>query len=223
MAPLSILEPDVLVARTTVTFARTQRFLASRTADAGPSVRIRTKPTERKDAAKTREEHGAFTPSASDELGLGAPLAENENGDGDLQGEEVMVDERLRIQLLGRDHVKSQARAKGRREAGAVALAMRMGTRPVPAPAKREERGDGDGLGEDDEGGRSSLGKSKNGARAPQLLEERELAAADDGVKGLEDENARPRRAGTYLDEVLADRSLRRRKKSKEKDGSVDS
>ena len=220
---LTILEPDVLVARTTVTFAQSQRFLASRTADAAPSVRIRTKPTERNDRAKTREEHGAFTPSASDESGLGAPLAENENGDGEPRGEEVTVNERLRIQLLGRDHVKSRAKAKGRREAGAVALAMRMGTKPVPAPAKREERGEGDGLSEDDEGGRSSLGKSKNGARAQQLLEERESAAADGGVEGLEDEDARPRRAGNYLDEVLADRSLRRRKKRKEKDGSVDS
>ena len=177
-------------------------------------------------------------------LGIGATVPTT---DGAARREEMSGNERLRRQLLGRDFVaKGKRVVDGKRGGGGarvvgMGMGIGMGERggklraAPPPPTRREGHGDGDGDGDGDskdEGGRSSLGKLKRGKRKRQ--EERASGpVVEDSVGSGEDKaaaggsEARRRlgkRAGNYLDEVLADRLRKKgKKRKKKKEGVVDS
>lgn len=150
--------------------------------------------------------------------------------DGLKKTETMKGNEKLKIQLLGRDYAQKIVKGKMKSQAGKDSastsiLATGAEKRPPPARTRREE----DHIeSEDDERGRSSLGKSKCGV----LRKRRRLEGLGDG--GLEHEDGvegegvvgyglvrlgtEKRRSG-YLDEVLADRAKRKRKKGRRKEG----
>ncbi|KAF6231011.1 hypothetical protein HO173_010711 [Letharia columbiana] len=219
MAPISPPESNIIYNRVNVTVAQKIRSIASwnppRAANGSLNA---TNPGE--ETKSDEPESGTALPELT---GFGATMREDgvvvERG-------EMSGNDRLRKQLLGKDHVKKLARGKRARGAGAVGVANQR--RPA-APARREEHDWDSG----DEGGRSSLGKSKLGARKHRLKEEegeeeQESGRVDDETEELaaHGSNVRakevPKRGSNYLDEVLADRSLRRRKKSRKKDRAME-
>lgn len=145
-------------------------------------------------------------------LGLGAMVPK----DGEVKRQDMSSNETLRKQLLGKDYNRRQIKG-GKKEGMSRLSAVGMGSKPRPRPLKwGKEDEDED---EEDDGGRSSLGKIK---RKRQAEEEAELAGegAELGVRGsgsVEAAEGRPQRRKNYLDEVLAEKSRAKRKKSKKK------
>lgn len=155
-----------------------------------------------------------------DRLGLGAPLPKDVP-DGDRRRGELSSNERLRRQLLGRDRAKIQGRAVGK---GGLGPGGQQGlVKPRPAPVKRRVEEDD---GEEEEGGRSSLGKVKR--RVVDVtaggvgVEEGDGAgkALVDGKIGSSGGERGRKSAGSYLDQVLAEKSLTKRKKKRRKDSA---
>lgn len=142
-------------------------------------------------------------------LGLGGTIPK----DGEVKMEATSID-KLRKQLLGKDHAKKHADGKRREEQNKSRLgALHLGSKPHT----RQREDDGS---EDDEG-RSSLGKSKH--RVHEIEE-----GVDTGViflkqsdRAMLDQPVNPprstKRASNYLDEVLADRSRKKRKSKRKK------
>ncbi len=137
-------------------------------------------------------------------LGVGATVPE----DGDVKREELSSNETLRRQLLGRDYKKVRA---GKGPLGGVAV---VGSKPRPLGSTRE-------IGQEsgDEEGRSSLGKSKRKRRVEET--EEGAGVSDEEVTRVSKASmgtSRPqKRAVNYLDQVLAEKSRRQRKKSKKR------
>lgn len=158
----------------------------------------------------------------------------NGEGEGLKKRQEMMKgNEKLKIQLLGRDYRKKMGKGKrifgnGKNDASTSAVAIGADQKPRPERTRREEH---QSESEDDEGGRSSLGKSKRGVgvlrKRHRLLEGLEDGVVEDededgGVEGervaaygLEVRSGGKKRASGYLDEVLADRARRKRKKGR--------
>lgn len=155
--------------------------------------------------------------------------------------------EKLKIQLLGRDWAMKMKMARGKGKYGAgtltstssdtvATISTKAKTKHPPAGTKRA--GYNNSGSEDDEAGRSSLGKSKNAALLKRGIEGFEIDddVRDEGDGGFKrdkgamcekDMRSNPgakKRASGYLDEVLADRALRkRRKKGRREEGAVGS
>jgi len=140
-------------------------------------------------------------------LGVGATVPE----DGDVKREELSSNETLRRQLLGRDYKKVRA---GKGDKGALGGVAVVGSKPRPLGSTRE-------IGQEsgDEEGRSSLGKSKRKRRVGETEEgagisDEEVTRVSKASMGT----SRPqKRAVNYLDQVLAEKSRRQRKKSKKR------
>lgn len=146
-------------------------------------------------------------------LGLGATVPK----DGEVRREELSSNERLREQLLGKDYLKRRAgRTKGEERPGFGVLGL--ASKPRPTSARREKEDDSD-----DEGGRSSLGRSKHGKIKKRGREETDAVdgvTADTTVleaRGVDKASQAPKRTSNYLDEVLAERLQKKRKKSRNK------
>lgn len=147
-------------------------------------------------------------------LGLGAPLPADIQ-DGDARRQELTSNDKLRRQLLGKNHLKLQnKRLDGSKSAPG---SVQLGSKPRPADVKREWDSD-----DEDEAGRSSLGKSKR----KKVAATREAADGgdDEGVKALDGEETKrldnsrpPKKASNYLDEVLAEKSRKKQKKKNKK------
>lgn len=116
--------------------------------------------------------------------------------------------EKLRKQMLGKKAAVS---------AGRNGMQQLSASKPRPRPAKREEESD------DEEGGRSGVGKRKEKPLPEQLEPSTEGAATGD----KEDRGIAPptivasssvpakKRGSSYLDQVLAERAAKRKKKRK--------
>lgn len=143
-------------------------------------------------------------------LGLGASIPKEH----EIKRQKESTNELLRKQLLGKDYKKFQSTKPSSFEAGPK-------LRP---PTKRPAESD-------DEGGRSSLGRSKRPKKRPCnelqngiLLEEEEAAGTTTTIEAVDHPNpassppTAPR--NSYLDEVLlAKKSSKRRKKNRKKKG----
>ena len=140
-------------------------------------------------------------------LGLGGVIPK----DGEMKREELSSNDKLRKQLLGNDYARKHADRNRRIEAkGSHRSPLPAGSKPRPAQSK--PRGEDNS---EDDGGRSSLGKSKMGAvKRPHQPSAR--LDESDAVEGSTD-SPRPKRASNYLDEVLADRSRKKHKKIEKK------
>ena len=119
-------------------------------------------------------------------------------------------DERLKVQLMGKDWVKRK-----RREVGKAMLGGAGGKRPVLRHTEAE-------ISSDDEVGRTSLGKAKT--RVVELKSS-EHAGMDDGSRSQTCFNicakvSRPSRkakASNYLDEILAEKARKEQKRARKK------
>ncbi|KAI9875421.1 MAG: hypothetical protein M1830_008482 [Pleopsidium flavum] len=207
--PTSTTEADIIFNKASVALARSQRLIASWLPPRTAEELGNTKSEEEIE----REEQEMFTP-VPELLGLGAPLPKD-IPDGDRRRQELSSNDKLRKQLLGKDFPKLQATVEKRKAGPGERQAF---ARPRPIPVKRQFEEDD----EDDEGGRSSLGKSKR-----QTVKD---GSADGG--GEVDDETRPfgivkssptrngggrKSASNYLDEVLAEKSRKKKRNKKQK------
>lgn len=110
------------------------------------------------------------------------------------------TDEKLRRQLMGKDYKKLDS--IGSRNGTKTGPVILSGPKPRPVPAIQAV------VESDDEGGRSSLGKSKR-----QRLDEPVRFTQDKNPSTITALDEGQRRTN-YLDEVLAERLKKKRKKS---------
>lgn len=128
-----------------------------------------------------------------DRLGLGASLSQENKTTLQKQS----IDETLRKRILGKDHKTPPTKPKFHRSGT---------SQPNPPPKLAPDRSKDDDDG-DEEQGRSSLGKSSKHI-----------------LNSINDPKAKkaPKRAGNYLDEVLAEKACRHsRKRRKAKQSTI--
>lgn len=139
--------------------------------------------------------------------------------DGKGRREELSSNDKLRKQLLGKDHEKKMGKRK--REDGQVRLgSVLIGSKPRPTPSERQVEEDSE-----DEPGRSALGKSRHISK--EKLAHQSMVGTEDATRQLKEPEQEPlaelsrphKRTSNYLDEVLADRSRRKHKKANRKAG----
>ena len=145
----------------------------------------------------------------SDRLGLGASIPKED----EIKRQKLETDEKLRRQLLGKDYKKFQNNRV--RNGDKIGLGISQ-TGPKPRPVSmRQQVNDSE-----DEGGRSSIGKSKR----RKLGEDLQSNTATTDIKPeviLADTSSSlsisgsPKKPSNYLDEVLVKKSQKRSKKSK--------
>ena len=141
---------------------------------------------------------GAWADTGVCRAGLGAkPTAEEEK-----EAMVVRSDEKLRIQLMGKDWKRSK-------RSGAGKPMLSVGSKPRPAPRKLETE-----LSSEDEAGRTSLGKAKAAIAEAKLVVDDD--AADDTKLSLRAKVSRPAskaKVAHYLDEVLAQKEQKKARK----------
>lgn len=142
-------------------------------------------------------------------LGLGAPLPQDAN-DGSWNRTELSSNDKLRRQLLGRNYQKATLKSSNqsikRLEPGKAApTAASISNKPEVASDEEEE-----------EGRSTLLGKKKRKITATQD----ETSAISETVSGGEPTSSRTgtgskgkKKAGSFLDEILAERSKKKKKK----------
>ena len=141
-----------------------------------------------------------------------------------MKREQLSSNDKLRKQLLGSDYARKHKNGDRRNGEQIVkSNPFPTGSKPCPTPSKQYAEDDSD-----DDRGRSSLGKSKQRAtknRVQQSInpDENDLAKPDKTEKDGLLESRPPKRSSNYLDEVLADRSRKKHKKSKkQKKGQIE-
>ena len=152
-------------------------------------------------------------------LGMGAVVPKDE----EVKREKLSSNDKLREQLLGRNHARKHPDGKRKREDNEPhSKPLLIGGKPRPTPSKQQAEEDSE-----DDGGRSSLGKSKNATpKKPiqQSIDPAEDDAAESKVPKVDGQAGSPRppkRPSNYLDEVLADRSRKKHKKSKKRKSQI--
>ena len=145
-------------------------------------------------------------------LGLGAPLPKDTQ-DGSSNRKKLSSNDKLRKQLLGRDMQKLGQKASTISRNGPAV------SKSVSQPHKNAKQIVDTAESEDEEEGRSSLGKRKKKSEAymDMAAEEGEENAdgSDGGRKKATKRSVSGQKSGGYLDEVLSARSRSRKKKSK--------
>ncbi|OQD68521.1 hypothetical protein PENDEC_c034G04197 [Penicillium decumbens] len=202
-------ESDIILNRTNVALARSQRLVSSWLPALSEDELSHVKSEEE----LQREEDEIFT-AVPETLGVGAPLPEKA-ADGSWNRTELSSNDKLRKQLLGRNYDKVMKAAAANKpttlNAGSAAKAT------TATPAKSEES--------DDEEGRAAMvgKKRKTGpARAKKTTMEDNDRIPDE-VNGDEpvptkEASSKPpskgrKKATSYLDELLAERSKKRKKR----------
>ncbi|KAL9614888.1 MAG: hypothetical protein Q9167_000630 [Letrouitia subvulpina] len=204
-------EVDIILNRANVALAKSQRLVASWLPPRSEEELKKAKSEEELD----REEQEIFKP-APESLGLGAKIPENIK-DGDVQRQKLSANDELRRQLLGRDFLKMQAKVKGGRDGmgrvvpGSGPLMARSAPRPEPVKRPIQEES------EEDEGGRSLLGKASKKKKAQVKLEEDADAVDVEELNSGQEEPTMTanthKRSNRYLDQVLAQRERNKKKK----------
>ena len=105
----------------------------------------------------------------------------------------------------------------GSRKVGFVSVPLGSKPRPIVSKTPEEE--------EDDEEGRSGLGKSKTKRPISVEIADEKLGAVDEKeLDGKDDGSSRPiKRGSTYLDEVLAEKQRKKHKKKRKSTVVLDS
>ncbi|MCJ1429100.1 hypothetical protein MMC29_007013 [Sticta canariensis] len=200
-------EADIIFNRALVALAESQRLVASWL----PPPTVSELANAKSEEDLEREEQELFTPEP-ELLGLGASISKEV----EIKRQKEKTDDILRRQLLGRDYKKLQAnRSSDGTKSGFGVRQVRVKSLPTPLKRPVDES--------DDEGGRSSLGRSKR-SKLDKELQNGKMEAA--GTKGEAiDSNTTTaltasqvrEKSGNYLDEVLANKSLKKSKKKKRK------
>ncbi|KAL4803922.1 hypothetical protein BDV18DRAFT_162335 [Aspergillus unguis] len=221
---LSKTETDIILNKANIALARSQRLVAS-WLPAPPA----THESEKTDSELQKEEDEIFT-AVPETLGLGAPLP-SKAADGSWNRTELDSNDQLRRQLLGRNYKKVMAEKARQKSAesgpgSAAKNLLSKGTGQSHGGSGGDARNDDDDD-DDDEGRTASIGK-KN------MLKKRKVEAntesttqteneAQSGDSDGEDGKAASSRqqpklkgrkkATSYLDELLAERSKKRKKR----------
>ncbi|GAD94900.1 conserved hypothetical protein [Paecilomyces variotii No. 5] len=209
-------EADVIFNRANIALARSQRLVASwLPPKSDAELAEQTKSEEELQI----EEDEIFT-AVPEKLGLGAPLPKATE-DGSWNRTELSSNDKLRQQLMGKGYAKAMA-AKQRQ----LQLQQNMNKRPdqgkagTKSSARTEEADDDD----DEEEGRSSLGNKKRKVAATgaedganeETVESKEASAsasASAPVPGTESgRGKKKKKTGSYLDELLSQRSKKKKK-----------
>ncbi|KAL4812613.1 hypothetical protein BDW67DRAFT_169831 [Aspergillus spinulosporus] len=218
---LSKTDTDVILNRANIALARSQRLVASWL----PATPATDGNNAKADAELQKEEEEIFT-AVPETLGLGAPLP-TKAADGSWNRRELDSNDELRRQLLGRNYKRVMAeKEKARQKTTDPASKNYI---PRGAPGHNQQ---GSGVGEnddvdDDEGRAASIGKNASsrkrkvgGSAEPTTRTE----GADSEVKYKDSEEeetassqglkAKGRKKTTsFLDEILAERSKKRKKR----------
>ncbi|RHZ43613.1 DUF3245 domain-containing protein [Aspergillus thermomutatus] len=226
---ISKTETDIILNKAHVALARSQRLVASWLPPPTDEEKAHVKTEEE----LQREEDEIFT-AVPETLGVGAPLPEKA-ADGSWNRTELDSNDKLRKQLLGKNYKKVMAASAG------VKSGKPVGQNGVPAGNAATGTGDGDDD-DDDEEGRTALVGRKGNTRKKDLNSARKRKAATDiaeddsidpsgggKVKDGDSEDAPAKQEGpssrpapgprgrnkatSFLDEILADRSKKRKKR----------
>lgn len=223
-------ESDVILNRANVALARSQRLVASWLPAQTEDELANTKSEEE----LQREEDEIFTAvpetyaysglvglrevlTFTISLGIGAPLPEKA-ADGSWNRTELSSNDKLRKQLLGKNYDKVMKAAAANKAGGVSSQAGKTAT-STATPAKNEESDD-----DDDQGRAAMVGKKKRKiepARSRALAETQKTGQTDGGDESgsAKETLAQPapskgrKKAMTYLDELLAERAKKRKKR----------
>ncbi|CAI7662142.1 unnamed protein product [Penicillium glandicola] len=206
---LSKSESDVILNRANVALSRSQRLVASW---------LPQQPTEELANPKTdeelqKEEDEIFT-AVPETLGVGAPLPQKA-ADGSWNRTELDSNDKLRKQLLGKNYNRVMKAAAEQKAAAAASTAAASASATAARADIEEEY--------DEEDGRSAMlarqkNKRKGGGGAGGV---HPAAAAAEGDKGGEEgetvsapaRSKGRKKATSYLDELLAERAKKRKKR----------
>ncbi|MCJ1401497.1 hypothetical protein MMC11_004711 [Xylographa trunciseda] len=199
-------EADIIFNRANVALAKSQRLIASWLPPRTEEELRNAKSEEEIE----REEQEMFAP-VPELLGLGAPVPQ-EIKNGDERRQELSSNDKLRKQLLGKEFAKLYGKTGSATKKDFGALPLGSKPRPVVTKQAVEEE-------MEEDAGRSSLGKPKRRVEASSVEGEEQEEQGDD--KGsfprpntrIQGSISSKKRTSTYLDEVLAEKSRKRKKK----------
>ncbi|CAG8140167.1 unnamed protein product [Penicillium salamii] len=191
-------ESDVILNRANVALSRSQRLVAS--------WLPQTDEPTKTDEELQKEEDEIFT-AVPETLGIGAPLPQKA-ADGSWNRSDLDSNDKLRKQLLGKNYDRVMKAAAEEKAAAKAAKAI-----PVEKEEKEEEEE------YDEEDGRSAMlskqrEKKRKGAPGVHPAVLAAEAAAGTGTRETDKGPRKGRKKATsYLDELLAERSKKRKKR----------
>ncbi|CDM26817.1 hypothetical protein DTO013E5_6988 [Penicillium roqueforti] len=211
---LSKSESDVILNRANIALSRSQRLVASWLPQQTPEELANPKTDEE----LQREEDEIFT-AVPETLGVGAPLPQKA-ADGSWNRTELDSNDKLRKQLLGKNYDRVMKAAAEQKAANAASTAAAASASASVSKADVEDE-------YDEEDGRSAMlarqkNKRKGGAGAGRGVHPAAAAAEARDKGGEEGEGevvpapARSKgrkKATSYLDELLAERAKKRKKR----------
>lgn len=143
-------------------------------------------------------------------IGIGYQAPNDGDEDASVRRQESAATERLRKQLLGKN-------ARAPRGALTTSGAMMPGQKFAASKARPKLPPKRDAS-EDEDEGRSSMGKSRRIATVDVTAQENLVGAGDeDGPTAVIPAAASKKRGGSYLDQVLAERAAKKKRKRKSK------
>ncbi|KAL4793794.1 hypothetical protein BDV19DRAFT_390778 [Aspergillus venezuelensis] len=233
---LSKSETDIILNKANIALARSQRLVASWLPDEPSTESSET--NTKTDAEIQREEDEIFT-AVPETLGLGAPLP-SKAADGSWNRTELDSNDALRRQLLGRNYKKVMAEKERARKEKAASIGSVNGTTGKGAGSTGQQKSNsGSAVEEDDddedEGRAASIGKkaasrkrkggSGGGETTPAGQKEDPNGGESKDEAGEEGDESKTatsqqrsrtkgrKKATSFLDEILAERSKKRAKR----------
>ncbi|KAL4965372.1 DUF3245 domain-containing protein [Aspergillus stella-maris] len=230
---LSKSETDIILNKANIALARSQRLVAS-WLPAEPSTESSGTNTKT-DAEVQREEDEIFT-AVPETLGLGAPLP-SKAADGSWNRTELDSNDALRRQLLGRNYKKVMAEKERARKEKAASIGSENGTTGKGAGSTGQQKGNGameEDDDDEDEGRAASIGKKaasrkrkggSGGETTPAGQKEDPNGGESKDEAGEEGDESKTvtsqqrsrtkgrKKATSFLDEILAERSKKRAKR----------
>ncbi|KAL1865988.1 hypothetical protein Plec18167_009238 [Paecilomyces lecythidis] len=211
-------EADVIFNRANIALARSQRLVASWLPPKSDEDLAEQSKSEEE---LQREEDEIFT-AVPEKLGLGAPLPKATE-DGSWNRTELSSNDKLRQQLMGKGFAKAMAakqRQQQLQQQQNIKKRPEQGKTGAKSSARTEEADDDD----DEEEGRSALGNKKRKVAATGtedganegIVEGKEASGSGSGsasAPGAESgRGKKKKKTGSYLDEVLSQRSKKKKK-----------
>ncbi|KAL6229522.1 hypothetical protein BDW75DRAFT_97430 [Aspergillus navahoensis] len=213
-------DTDIILNKANIALARSQRLVASWL----PAAPATDETNAKTDAELQREEEEIFT-AVPETLGLGAPLP-TKAADGSWNRRELDSNDALRRQLLGRNYKKVMAEKEKARQKTADPATTK--NHVSKRSTGHQQQGSGvkeDDEEDDDEGRATAIGKKASSRKrkvrgSAKLTMQTEGADSELKEDSGEDKTANSqglkskggRKATSFLDEILAERSKRKKR-----------